>query len=78
MSDMKRPDDFDFAMTFLGDPERSSLMVYITRLEAVAAECEKVALRLRKVPFDGSGDGMACVAIAELQDMAKVLLSSIQ
>ena len=51
MTDNKqRPDCFDFAMDFLGDPEASEILAYVEKLEARAALAEpepKESARLR-------------------------------
>ncbi len=41
MSDLKRPDCFEFAMDFLGNPEEPIIRAYVEQLEAKVAEIEK-------------------------------------
>jgi hypothetical protein len=49
MTDNKqRPDCFDFAMDFLGDPEASEILAYVEELEARAALANSARLRTER------------------------------
>ena len=48
MSDIKRPDCFNFAMDFLGEPEAEIIEQYITKLEQQLTDKEEENTKLRK------------------------------